>query len=365
MGKNILSLIFIINTFYDLLYSVVLLSLICLTICNSILPVIDIIYIINFDHCVNYNIIVLCSILIGMEGLGFCALFCNLLVYFYECINHIVIINIDHIISLILSISAICSLLKFTLVTVTINVLVLKDNETCNQYLFHYWFYRLWLELISPLMAGIIVLFMISSFSFLPKSIITHDRFRYCVLKKIELMFLKFTKTIFIQNKMAGTIIDCFKGTAAGCGALILSILFIAVTFSGLALGIADVVIGAKWDDCYLNSDDADIYLIVSGSILIASFVFNILNQHSKKDKDNKGNYTGLLIILFIAFLGILIWGMTIVWDTDQGDCSKSQYDYLYYRTVVVMFINVTVFVLLLMAVFCGVCVNVAVGSHV
>lgn len=162
---------------------------------------------------------------------------------------------------------------------------------------------------------------------------------------------------------MAGTILDCFKGTAAGCGAVLAVILFLVISFSSLALGIADVVIGAKWNDCHLNDDDADVYLIVSGSILLSCFVLSMLNKNSKQDDYDAGSFAGTLVLLCIASLGILIWGMTIVWETEQGDCSKGQYDYLYYRTVVVMFLNVAVFALILLGLFCGVCVGVARGE--
>lgn len=132
-------------------------------------------------------------------------------------------------------------------------------------------------------------------------------------------------------------------GLQEGCacmGGCVLSIIVFALSLSGLALGIASVVIGAKWHDCYLNDDDADVYLIVVGSLMIAAFVCQAIWGKKKEDDEGNNGYSGLI---GLATFGVLIWGMTIFWDTKQGDCSKGQYDYGYYMTHVLMFLVVAI----------------------
>jgi hypothetical protein len=127
--------------------------------------------------------------------------------------------------------------------------------------------------------------------------------------------------------------------------------LILGFCLSGLTLGIIDIIIGSKWQSCYLDDYKADTYLIVSGALLLAGI---ILYSNSKKDPDNENNESqGLAGLVSAAYLGVLIWGMTIVWDTEQLDCKKGQYDYLYYRTVVVMFIYVALLALLVLNALC------------
>ena len=131
---------------------------------------------------------------------------------------------------------------------------------------------------------------------------------------------------------MSGTN-DCMTLCCSGVGMGVL----LACALCNLALGIADIVIGAEWNHCHLNDDKANIYLIVSGSLILASVVFG---SNSKRTDDNQEINT-LGSIVGFAYLGVLISGMTIVWDSDRGDCDSGQYDYLYYRTVVIMFLLV------------------------
>lgn len=160
---------------------------------------------------------------------------------------------------------------------------------------------------------------------------------------------------------MSGNILDCCKNTSIVIGSLFLLLIFIAISVSTLAIGIADVVIGAKWNNCHLSNDDADIYLIVSGSILISFFVINVINTDAKSSRElangrndaDKGPYISLLMLLSMAMLGILIWGMTIVWKSEQGDCNHGQYNYLYYRTIILMFMSIVVYGTLIL-VGCG-----------
>lgn len=136
---------------------------------------------------------------------------------------------------------------------------------------------------------------------------------------------------------------DCF----AGCGAGLLFLIMFAFQFLELALGITSVVLGAKWENCYLNDDDIDIYLIVIGSLQIAAFVVYVVFGKKKEDDDNSKN--GGPVLLGLAVLGVLIWGMTIVWDTEQGDCEHGPYNYAKYMTEILTFFITAVFGLLLL----------------
>jgi len=142
----------------------------------------------------------------------------------------------------------------------------------------------------------------------------------------------------------------CKGTTKCLVGAILVSVV-LAFSFSGLALGIADIVIGAKWKSCYLNDDNADIYLIVSGSIQLAGFL--IYSNDKKTSNENNNGSMGLCGLILTASISVLIWGMTIVWDTEKGNCDSGQYDYLYYRTIVAMFIEVVLFILLTMYTLC------------
>lgn len=151
-----------------------------------------------------------------------------------------------------------------------------------------------------------------------------------------------------------GSVLECCQGALGGCGAVLLVLLLIAVVFSGLALGIADIVIGVKWNDCHMNERDADIYLIVSGAVTLAAIVVGNINNQSKTEEGDPGRHALLAGLLSVSTFGILCWGMDVVWDQEQGDCSKGQFDYLYYRTIVVMWLLVASIGLLLLALLGG-----------
>ena len=151
-----------------------------------------------------------------------------------------------------------------------------------------------------------------------------------------------------------GSILECCQGAVGGCGAVLLVILVIAVALSSLALGIADIVVGVKWNECHMNDRDADIYLIVSGAVTLATLVVGNINRSTKQDENDPGRYALMAGLLTVSTFGILCWGMDVVWDQEQGDCSKGQFDYLYYRTIVVMFTFVASLALLLLVLLGG-----------
>lgn len=152
-----------------------------------------------------------------------------------------------------------------------------------------------------------------------------------------------------------GSVLECCQGAIGGCGAVILFLLIIVLMFSGVAIGIADIVIGAKWAECHMNEHDADIYLIVSGAVLLSAIVVGNINDKTKESENDAGRYALLTGLLGTASFGILCWGMDIIWDQEQGDCLKGQFDYLYYRTAVIMWMFVTVIGMGILAVLGGV----------
>jgi len=155
---------------------------------------------------------------------------------------------------------------------------------------------------------------------------------------------------------MMSGLVDCFKDSGKFLSGVVLIVLVLALCFSGIALGIADIVIGAKWKECYLNDDSADIYLIVSGALLLAC-VMLVGNSKTNNEEEEKHRSRGLYGLVTTASFGVLIWGMTIVWDSEQGDCDKGQYNYLYYRTIVIMFMGIGIVALGLLAV-------IGLGAH-
>lgn len=135
---------------------------------------------------------------------------------------------------------------------------------------------------------------------------------------------------------------DCCKCFGGAVGGAIGVILIIAFALSGFALSITDIIIGATWKDCYLNNEDVHIYLIVSGAVLLTSCLLgSTASKHDDTETKKKNSLTTLGTLCSIAYFGILIWGMIIVWDTEQKDCDHGQYNYVYYRTVVICFLIV------------------------
>ena len=130
--------------------------------------------------------------------------------------------------------------------------------------------------------------------------------------------------------------IECIKRFGMGSATLLCGITLCILAFSSIGLGIADIVIGSKMDTCHIDS--LDTYLIISGSLLLGYIIVNVLFG-----KDDNNNVHPSAQLISLSYVGIIIWGMSILWDTESGDCNLGQYNYAYYRTVVVMWIAVAV----------------------
>jgi len=119
--------------------------------------------------------------------------------------------------------------------------------------------------------------------------------------------------------------------------------IIIAVAVAALVLGIFDIIVATKWDECHLDQDHSpDIYLYVLGGLTLGAIALNAVSTKKKDGEDDDKDCFGKLAALCgMGCVGVLIWGMTIFFDTEQGDCNPKYYDYAYYRTLVVMFMLV------------------------
>jgi hypothetical protein len=117
-----------------------------------------------------------------------------------------------------------------------------------------------------------------------------------------------------------------------------------------IILSIFDIVIGSIWDHCYLNDNRVNLYLILSGSFLLTTTIISIViiileirnkDYESLNEVDNNLIQT-LLALPAVTYMSILIWGMSILWGTHIHNCNEGQYNYAYYRTIVVIFLIVT-----------------------
>jgi hypothetical protein len=134
----------------------------------------------------------------------------------------------------------------------------------------------------------------------------------------------------------------------------------LALELAGLAIGIADIVIGAKYlyTDCHIGNLAE--YLIVAGVIGIICFLLRCCRKkNAGKDGENPDDSepSGIEWLFILTAMSILIWGMTLVWDTERGDCPVTLYEYSYYVTVVSMFICVAVLALAVLYCICSVSV--------
>lgn len=119
---------------------------------------------------------------------------------------------------------------------------------------------------------------------------------------------------------------------------VIVIVAMIAIIISGFALGITDIVIGAKYlHDDYCHIHDLPKYLIAMGVFSIINFIILI----TKGEKpDGTLNFSKKYEFEFCAIsFAIAIWGMTLVWGSKKDNCSSTLYNYAYYRTVVSVFI--------------------------
>jgi len=121
---------------------------------------------------------------------------------------------------------------------------------------------------------------------------------------------------------------------------------------SSFAFGITNIVIGSKWEDCHL--DKVDSYLIAIGSL---GLCYAILWGGNKTDSSKKhGEQSDLQKLAGFAILGLLIWGTTIFYDSEQGNCRSSYYKYAYYYTLISMFLTVAYVSILILGFVIPIC---------
>lgn len=151
-------------------------------------------------------------------------------------------------------------------------------------------------------------------------------------------------------------ILTCFTAV----GACICVPIILAIELANLAIGIADIVIGAKYlhADCHIQ--DLAEYLIIIGVIGLCCFLLRCCRKkNAGKDGENQDDSepSGIEWIFMLAVMSIIIWGMTLVWDTERDNCQVTLYEYGYYRTVIGMFIGVAMRALAVLYRICSVSV--------
>ena len=133
------------------------------------------------------------------------------------------------------------------------------------------------------------------------------------------------------------------------CVVVLIILLDGLICVASFACAIANIVIGSKWDDCHLEKVDA--YLISIGSLSLA---YVVLWFHNKGDSSkNSGEPSELQTLAGIGTFGLLIWGMTIFYDSEQGDCKASHYNYAYYYTMIWMFFVVALVLVIILLLIC------------
>jgi hypothetical protein len=129
------------------------------------------------------------------------------------------------------------------------------------------------------------------------------------------------------------------------------------MTYSGyiiicFVLSVFDIVVGLIWDNCYLSDNRINLYLILSGSFLLATTTISIVTiiftiwkkgYESLGDEKHQNIIQILLALPAAAYISTLIWGMSILWGTHIQNCNENQYNYAYYRTTITMFLMVII----------------------
>lgn len=100
-----------------------------------------------------------------------------------------------------------------------------------------------------------------------------------------------------------------------------------------IGLNIADIVVASKWVDCHL--DYVNIYLYCCGSTGLVFWIGKILLFKQVPFFYILTDLSGIAHIVFV------IWGTTIFYNSDSGDCIPRYYLYAYYHTLVVIFLIV------------------------
>ena len=131
-------------------------------------------------------------------------------------------------------------------------------------------------------------------------------------------------------------------------GLTIVLIICVGIIGSGLALGIADLVIGIKYLQSECSIENLANYLIVLGPFCIINFIILIIGVFYENINKKINNIKCLFNIMAFITYCICIWGMTLVWDTDGKSCPNTLYNYAYYRTVVFIFIGVAILTILI-----------------
>jgi hypothetical protein len=131
-----------------------------------------------------------------------------------------------------------------------------------------------------------------------------------------------------------------------------------AIVLAGLAIGVADIVIGARYLHSTCHIDDLAVYLIVAGVLGLVCFLLRCCRKKKAgKDGENPDDSEPSCIewLFIITYVSILIWGMTLVWDTERGDCPVTLYEYGYYRTVIGIFIGTAIMAIAMLYCICSV----------
>lgn len=163
----------------------------------------------------------------------------------------------------------------------------------------------------------------------------------------------------FVSNSLC----PCFEGKCVkiilSIASIIWSIILIAAFVALIGLKISDIVVASKWDDCHL--ENVDIYLYTAGATGLATLLFLYLASKSDDDPFKK-----LATLSCLGHYGVIIWGTTILYYSDVGDCTERYYDYAYYRTLVVVFIVPAILLCYLVSSAIGCCcAKCAVGSSI
>lgn len=136
--------------------------------------------------------------------------------------------------------------------------------------------------------------------------------------------------------------------------------IMIGLELLGLAIGIADIVIGAKYLHSTCHIDNLAEYLIIAGVLGIICFLLRCIRKHNAgKEGENPDDSEPSCFEWFfiLTHVSIIIWGMTLVWDSERMNCSSTLYEYAYYRTSICMFLGVAVLALFVLYGICSVSV--------
>ena len=183
--------------------------------------------------------------------------------------------------------------------------------------------------------------------------------FGYHILKLQKLSlnsYIQIFKSITNMSDKQETSVTCVTAAIA----CICVPIALALELIGLAIGIADIVIGAKYLHSTCHIDDLAEYLIVAGVLGLICFLLRCCRKHKAgKDNENPNDSkpSGIEWLFILTNVSILIWGMTLVWDTKRMDCPIPLYEYAYYRTSIGIFLGAAILALAVLYCICSVSV--------